>query len=78
MEIKRKQKEVNDLRTQLQQYATGDKKIEDEFGKSLHEIIEDYRKVDQRRTLLQSKSAKVLQQWREDTSRRTSHFEEKQ
>jgi phage repressor protein C with HTH and peptisase S24 domain len=64
MEIKRKQKEITDLRLQLDQYANGDRKIEDEFGKSLQEIIEDYRKVDQRRTLLQSKSVKVLQQWR--------------
>jgi hypothetical protein len=77
MEIKRKHKEVNDLKGQLELYANGDRRIEDEFGKSLQEIIEDYRRVDQRRTLLQSKSVKVLQQWRDDPSRRTSNLHDR-
>lgn len=29
MEIKRKQKEINDLKQELEQYINGDKKIED-------------------------------------------------
>ena len=35
MDIKRKQKEIADLKKQLEQYIDGDKKLEDEFGKSL-------------------------------------------
>jgi hypothetical protein len=61
MEIKRKQKEINDLKKELDEYASGDKRIEDEFGKSLDQIIEEYRQLAGRRTLQQSKSVKVLQ-----------------
>jgi hypothetical protein len=77
MEIKRKQKEINDLKKDLEQYMNGDKKIEDEFGKSLEEIIEEYRQLHGRKTLLQSKSAKMLQPWKEEGTKRTPHMEEK-
>lgn len=74
MEIKRKQKEVNDLRKELDQYINGDRKIEDEFGKPLEDIIEEYRLLG-RKTLLQSKSVKALHQPKEE--RRAEEREER-
>lgn len=61
MEIKRKQKEVNDLKKELEQYIAGDRKIEDEFGKTLDQVIEEYRHSAGRRTLQQSKSVRLMQ-----------------
>lgn len=61
MEIKRKQKEVVDIKKELDEYINGDKKIEDEFGKSLDQIIEEYRQFAGKRMLQQSKSVKIFQ-----------------
>jgi hypothetical protein len=40
MDIKRKQKEITDLKKELDEYVSGDKKIEEEFGKNLEQVIE--------------------------------------
>ena len=66
MEIKRKQKEVSDIRKELDDFLNSDKKIEDEFGKTLTQIIEEYRQYAGRRTLQQSKSVKYLQKTEEE------------
>lgn len=66
MDIKRKQKEILDLKKEVDQYASGDRKIEDEFGKSLDQIIEEYRSFAGRRMLQQSKSVKLFQRPEED------------
>lgn len=65
MDIKRKMKEIADLKKDLEVYISGDKRIEEEFGKPLEELIEDYREINRRRSLQQSKSVKVLQKWKE-------------
>ena len=58
MDIKRKQKEIVDLRKELEDYVRGDRRIEEEFGRALQQIIEDYRS--ERKMLQQSKSVKNL------------------
>lgn len=60
MDIKRKQKEITDLRKELDLYVSGDKKIEEEFGKNLEQVIEEYRNLCDRRMLHQSKSVKLI------------------
>jgi hypothetical protein len=65
MDIKRKMKEIADLKKDLEVYISGDKRIEEEFGKPLEELIEDYREINRRRSLQQSKSVKVLHKWKE-------------
>lgn len=60
MDIKRKQKEITDLKKELDEYVSGDKKIEEEFGKNLEQVIEEYRNLCERRMLHQSKSVKNI------------------
>jgi hypothetical protein len=40
-----KQKEIADLRSQLDAFMASDYKIEEEFGKELNEIIVEYREL---------------------------------
>ena len=40
MDIKRKQKEIHDLKKELEDYVRGDRRIEEEFGRTLQQIIE--------------------------------------
>lgn len=61
MDIKRKQKEIMDLRKDLDEYISGDRRIEQEFGKTLVQVINEYRESLERKILHQSKSAKVIQ-----------------
>ena len=65
MEVKRKNKEVLDLQRDVDQFMSNDRKIEEEFGKTLDEIISEYRESIGRKSLLHSKSHHVLQKWKE-------------
>lgn len=69
LEIKMKHKEVIDLKDQIEQFEEGDSRLEQQFGKSLDEIIKEYRELLKRQTnTSQIKSVRNINRFKEQDS----------
>ena len=68
MEVKKKQKEVLDLKEELRLYIKGDMKVEEEFGRSINQIIEEYRSFSAQKKLQHFKITRIVEKKGEEKS----------
>ncbi len=76
LEIKMKHKEIVDLKEQIELFQKGDQKIEEEFGKSLDDIIKEYRQIAKKQAVA-TMSMRNIQKYKDSDHFRNAHIEPK-